>query len=175
MLYNAFILNRIAKEIAMKRTIWILTVLILLFLSACAADSTPSPLEDAAQKIEQALPEGYEKDYQVQVHSYSFLDEQGNTIEYFLCITTYASDAPKTTDGLHKEALCAVFDVDNTPVITKLDGWEYPAAIYQDEEFSYLCWTATPEVSAILKYAAGTISENDAKKILESVFTSPNA
>lgn len=158
----------------MKKKLSATLLLALCILTACSAPSEPNEMEQMLDKVEQGLGEDYEKQAVTRVYDFTYVNEQGNTLIMYLCITTYFAANPETVTGLDKAALSAVFDPESTPLQKEFTVSGHSAAIYQDDGHTYLCWTTSPEASGIMEYAPGTVTEEEALRIVRSVYKGPN-
>ncbi len=136
-------------------------LLVLCILTACSAPSEPNKMEQILEKVEQKLGEEYEKQTATKVHDFAFTNGHGNTFTLYICVTTYFAENPETVTGLDRAALSAVFDLENTPLQREFTVNGHPAAIYQDDDHTYLCWTTSPEASGVVEYVPGTITEEE--------------
>lgn len=155
-----------------KRFFAALIFLVMLF-SACSA-AKPDRLEQEAAKIEQALPEEYEKQSETRTYLFPFTNGEGGGFAYYLCETTYYAADPTTVTGLNEDAFRAVFDVDNTLRILEFDSGGHPAALYRGGERSYACCTANPQSSAVMVYDPEQMSDETAVKVISSIFETPD-
>ncbi len=149
-------------------------LLALCILTACSVPSEPNEMEQMLENVEQGLGEEYEKQSVTKVYDFEFSNDQGNTLIMYICATTYFAADPEAVTGLDMAALSAVFDPESTTLQKEFTVSGHSAAIYQDDDHTYLCWTTSPEASGILEYAPGTISEEDALRIVRSVYEGPN-
>lgn len=106
------------------------------------------------------------------IYPFTLSDKAGSTITIYICQTRYHPETIQVT-GLNVDAISSVFDIENTVLQKEFDTYGHPAAIYQGKNHSYLCWTASPNVSGVLEYETGSISEDDLIKIAESVYQNP--
>jgi len=149
-------------------------LLALCILTACSAPSEPNEMEQMLEKVEQGLGEEYEKQSVTKVYDFEFTNGQGRTLTMYICATTYFAADPEAVTGLDKAALSAVFDPENTPLQKEFTVSGHSAAIYQDDAHTYLCWTTSPEASGVVEYTPGTITEEEALRIVRSVYEGPN-
>lgn len=163
----------ISKEKNMKKLLTLLLLLTLCLFTACTSPAEPDELDKTAEQIEQALPEEYIKQSETQVYDFTFSDGQNGNMVYYICLTTYYEASPASVVGLDTNAISAVFDAEHTPVLREFEVSGHSAAIYQGENCRYLCCTSTPEASMVLEYDPDTLSEEDAIKVMESVFSNP--
>lgn len=153
-------------------------LLVLVLFSACSsANRTEEPDEpdQAASQIEEALPEEYKKISKTEVYDFVFSSENNSKLVFYLCVTTYSESVPESISGLDIHAISAIFDAENTAVVKEFDVDGHPAAIYRGETSNYLCWTSSPEASAVLEYDPDFISEEEAVRIALSVYENPNS
>ncbi len=65
--------------------------------------------------------------------------------------------------------ILAIVDIDNAEDSKETKILEYDAVIYTLNEREYLCWTISPEISCVLEYTPGTVSDEDIRLMAESV------
>lgn len=164
-----YICNAIQKENLMEKRQFAILALTLCTLTACFSPSKPDKLEQAVEQIAQALDTGYEKQSATEVYRFHYSDGNGGRIVYHLCLTTYYAADPESVIGLDTDAISAVLDLENTPAEKELEVNGKPAVICQKDARTYLCWTISPEVSAILEYSPEAVSEEEALRIAQSV------
>lgn len=80
----------------MKKKLSATLLLALCILTACSAPSEPNEMEQMLDKVEQGLGEDYEKQAVTRVYDFTYVNEQGNTLIMYLCITTYFAANPET-------------------------------------------------------------------------------
>lgn len=158
----------------MKKKLSAILLLALCILTACSAPSEPNEMERMLEKVEQGLGGEYKKQSVTKVYDFAFTDNQGNTLTMYICVTTYFAADPEAVTGLDRAALSAVFDPENTPLQKEFTVNGHSAAIYQDDEHAYLCWTTSPEASGVVEYAPGTLTEEEALRVVRSVYERPN-
>lgn len=149
-------------------------LLALCIFTACSSPAEQDEMEQMLQKVEQALGEDYEKQIVTKVYDFEFINDQDDMMILHLCLTTYYGADPEDVTGLNTAALSAVFDLEGAQLQKEFTVSEHPAAIYQDETHAYLCWTSSPETSAVLDHTPGAISEENALRIVQSVYKYPN-
>ena len=158
----------------MKKTgLIIAAICILLVLAgAIAFANRPTPegeMMDMLNRVENALGDEWKKQTVTKVSDLVYSDNEGNTIVYHVCITTYyEADATEQT-GLNTEAIAAVISPDEAESYRECTVSGLPAAIYQKDGRAYLCWTIRPELSCVLEYDPAVQSEDDMLRIAESV------
>ena len=158
----------------MKKKLWLICLLVLCLFTACASASEESgELDRAAEQIQQALPGGFEKIAQTDVYDYVFSSEDGSEMILHLCITTYDDESAVNITGLDIAAISAVFDAANTALVKEFTASGHSAAIYQGETCNYLCWTTSAQASAVMEYDPDSISEEEAMRIVQSVYEVP--
>ena len=156
----------------MKKQLIIILVL-LCTLTSCSFRTKPDPLQQEMNRIEQALDEAldgeYKKQRETEVMDYHFTSEDA-TMVYYICQTTYYAEDPNGVTGVDTDAVLGIFSVEDAPLEKEFEICEHPAAIYQYGEQSYLCCTPTPEYTLVLEFSPEFLSEEDAVKIIRSVF-----
>lgn len=157
----------------MKKKLAAFLLLSLCIFTACTS-SEPDEMAQILEQMELTLGENYEKQTVTKVYDFEFANSQDDTMILHLCLTTYFAANPETVTGLDKAALSAVFDPESTPLQKEFTVSGHSAAIYQDDGHTYLCWTTSPEASGIMEYAPGTVTEEEALRIVRSVYKGPN-
>lgn len=122
-------------------------------------------VESALQEID----ESWELQSLTQVTPYSYQNPDGDTINYYCCITTYVDDAPAAYFGLNQTALEQVVKIDVLENCRDCEVNGLDAVIGELDGQTYLCWTISPTYSCVLEYTAGNISEADIFRMAESV------
>ena len=95
--------------------------------------------------------------------------EQGDTITYYCCITSYMDDAPTEYFGLNQAALEHVVDMDALENCRDCEVNGVAAVIGELDGHTYLRWTISPTYSCALEYTTGSVSEADILRMAESV------
>lgn len=157
----------------MKKKLAAFLLLSLCIFTACTS-SEPDEMAQILEQMELTLGENYEKQTVTKVYDFEFTNSQDDTMILHLCLTTYFAANPETVTGLDKAALSAVFDPESTPLQKEFTVSGHSAAIYQDDGHTYLCWTTSPETGGIMEYAPGTVTEEEALRIVRSVYKGPN-
>ena len=159
----------------MKRKTWLIVAAICILLvlaGAIALANRPTPedeMMDMLSRVENALGDEWEKQTVTKVCDLVYSDNEGNTIVYHVCITTYyEADSTKQT-GLNTEAIAAVISPDEAESCRECTVSGLPAAIYQKNGRAYLCWTIMPELSCVIEYDPAVESEEDMLRMAESV------
>lgn len=157
-----------------KRTGLIIAVVCILLIAAIAIilANRPTPqneMMDMLNRVENALGDEWKKQTVTEVSDLVYSDDEGNTIIYYVCVTTYyEADATEQT-GLNTDAISAVIPPDEAESCRDCTVCDLPAAIYQKEGRAYLCWTIMPELSCVLEYDPTVESEEDMLRMAESV------
>ena len=159
----------------MKKKIWIIitTVCILLVLvGAIVLANRPTPQDemmDMLNRVENALGDEWKKQTVTEVSDLVYSDDEGNTIIYYVCVTTYyEADATEQT-GLNTDAISAVIPPNEVESCRECTVSGLPAAIYQKDGRAYLCWTIMPELSCVIEYDPAVEREEDMIRMAESV------
>ena len=159
----------------MKKKIWIIitTVCILLVLAgAIVLANRPTPQDemmDMLNRVENALGDEWKKQTITKVSDLVYSDDEGNTIVYHVCTTTYYETDTTQQSGLNTEAISAVVSPDEAESYRECTVSGLPAAIYQKDGRAYLCWTIIPELSCVIEYDPAVESEEDMLRMAESV------
>ena len=158
----------------MKKITFIILLLIVCSLTACSSHSdTRNEIQAMAENIEEAIGEEWEKQRVTEVTDYILTNAQGDTLVFYFCETTYYTADPALVTGLDTAALTAVFSPEDLILYKEWVIKRHPAAIYQGPERSYLCWTSSPEATGIMEFSTGAITDEEAYKIVESVYAVP--
>ena len=164
----------------MKKKIWIIitTVCILLVLvGAIVLANRPTPQDemmDMLNRVENALGDEWKKQTITKVSDLVYSDDEGNTIVYHVCTTTYYEADANEHTGLNIEAISAVISPDESESYRECTVSGLPAAIYQKDGRAYLCWTIIPEISCVIEYDPAVESEEDMLRMAESVPANKN-
>lgn len=162
-----------------KRIPGLLLILSLALITAgCAAQPEPeksqheefieyvSRVEAAADKV---IGDEMPKQAKTLVIPVTWEDEDGNDVIYRIIQTTYFNADPAEVTGLNVEAIREIIDPDEAESSRDCEINDNPGAWYEKGNRIYLCWTDTPEYSFILEYSPGTLTEDEAVKMAESV------
>ena len=129
--------------------------------------------QDTAQsmlnRLESTLGDKWKKQTATEVTDLVYSDGQGNTIIYYVCITTYYDTIPNTQTGLNTDAIAVVIDPDKAESYRECTISGLPAAFYYKDGRSYLCWTIIPELSCVIEYDPKAETEADMIRMAESV------
>lgn len=96
-------------------------------------------------------------------------NDKGEELYYYYIQTQYNGDIPEI-EGVHLDAIGAIFDTtlaEDSREVT-INGKE--AIIYTYNQKEYLCWTISAEDSCIIEYVPGVLSEKEIIKMAESVY-----
>ena len=159
----------------MRKKTWFIIAAIcvlLVLVGAITFVNRPTPedeIMDMFNRVENALGDEWKKQTVTKVSDFVYSDGKGNTIIYYVCITTYyEADATEQT-GLNTEAIAAVISPDEAESCRECTVSGLPAAIYQKDGQAYLCWTIMPELSCVIEYDPAFESEEDMLRMAESV------
>ena len=159
----------------MRKKTWFIIAAIcvlLVLVGAITFVNRPTPedeIMDMLNRVENALGDEWKKQTVTKVSDFVYSDSKGNTIIYYVCITTYyEADATEQT-GLNTEAIAAVISPDEAESCRECTVSGLPAAIYQKDGQAYLCWTIMPELSCVIEYDPAFESEEDILRMAESV------
>lgn len=159
----------------MKTKIWIIIaaiVVMLVFTAVFFSANRPTPEDemlDMLNRVEAALGEEWEKQTVTEVSDLVYSDDEGNTIIYYVCVTTYYEADANDQTGLNMDAISAVINLDKAESIRECTVSDLPSAIYQKDGRAYLCWTILPELSCVIEYDPAVESEADIFRMAESV------
>ena len=164
----------------MRRKTWFIIAAICVLLVLVGAitfanhRTTGDEMMDMLNRVENALGDEWKKQTVTKVSDLVYFDDEGNTIIYHVCITTYyEADAAEQT-GLNTEAIAAVIPPNEAESYRECTVNGLPAAIYQKDGRAYLCWTIIPELSCVIEYDPAVESEEDMLRMAESVPANQN-
>lgn len=159
----------------MKKKIWLsIAVICLLLVLAAVLISANRPalqceMGDMLHEVEAALGDGWKKQTETKVSDLAYSDDKGNTIIYYVCVTTYYDADPAGQTGLNTDAISAVILPDEAVSCRECTVSGLPAAIYQKDGRAYLCWTILPELSCVIEYDPAVQSEEEILQMAESI------
>ena len=161
------------KSIKLRECYMIAIVVLLLILAAVIILVEYSTPQDTRQQslnpLERALGDKWKKQTVTEVTDLVYSDGQGNTIIYYVCVTSYYGTIPNTQTVLNTDAIAAVVDPDKAESNRECTISGLPAAIYCKDGRSYLCWTIMPELSCVIEYDPKVETEADMIRMAESV------
>ena len=146
--------------------------LLLVLTGTIALANLPTPQDemmDMLNRMENALGDEWKKQIVTKVSDLVYSDDEGNTIVYYVCTTTYYETDTTQQSGLNTEAISAVISPDEAESYRECTVSGLPAAIYQKNGRAYLCWTIIPELSCVIEYDPAVESEEDMLRMAESV------
>ena len=158
----------------MKKT-WLIVaaICILLVLVGAITFANRSTPEDEMMgmlnRLENALGDEWKKQTVTKVSDLVYSDNEGNTIVYHVCTTTYYEEDAAEQIGLNTDAISVVISPDEAESWRECTVSGLPAAIYQKDSRAYLCWTIIPELSCVLEYDPTQQSEVDMLRMAESI------
>ena len=157
-----------------KKTGLIFTAIciLLVLVGAIIFANRPTPedeMMDMLNRVENALGDEWKKQAVTKVSDLVYSDNEGNTIVYHVCITTYYEADSTEQTGLNMEAISAIISPDEAERYQECTVSGLPAAIYQKDGRAYLCWTIIPELSCVIEYDPAVESEEDMLRMAESV------
>ena len=121
------------------------------------------------EQVENALGEEWEKQTVTKVSDLVYSNDEGNTIVYHVCTTTYYEADFTEQTGLNTDAISTVISPNEAESYRECTVSGLPAAIYQKDGRAYLCWTIMPELSCVIEYDPAVESEEDMLRMAESV------
>lgn len=159
----------------MKKKMWLIIAavcMLLILVVVIIFVNRPTPQDkimDMLNRVENALGDEWEKQTVTEVSDLVYSDDEGNTIIYHVCVTTYYGvDATEQT-GLNTDAISAVISPDTAESFRECNVSNLPAAIYQNDGRAFLCWTIMPELSCVIEYDPTVESDEDMLRMAESV------
>lgn len=154
----------------MTKTIWfIIAAIIVLLVFSVAIIASHDEMLDVLDHAESALGDKWKKQTVTEVSDLVYSDDEGNTIIYYVCVTTYYDTDSNDQSGLNTDVISAVIDPDEAESSREHTVSGLPAAIYQKDGRAYLCWTIIPELSCVIEYDPAVESEADILRMAESV------
>ena len=159
----------------MNRKTWLIVAAICILLVLIGAitfvnrPTTEDEMMDMLNRVENALGDEWKKQTVTKVSDFVYSDGKGNTIIYYVCITTYYEADAAEQSGLNTDAISAIIPPDKAESNRECTVGNLPAAIYQKDKRAYLCWTIIPELSCVLEYDPAVQSEEDMLRMAESV------
>jgi len=159
----------------MKKKIWLFIaavciMTVLAFAIIIVNRLTPQDeMMDMLNWAENALGDKWKKQTVTKVSDLVYSDDEGNTIVYHVCTTTYYEADSAKQSGLNTDAISAVISPDEAECYRECTVSGLPAAIYQRDGRAYLCWTIMPELSCVIEYDPAVESEEDMLRMAESV------
>ena len=151
--------------IAIVCALLVLTVAIILVNHSAPQDE----MMEMLSRVENALGEEWKKQTITKVSDLVYSDNEGNTIIYYVCVTTYYELNVTKQSGLNTDAISAVIPLSGSEDCRECTVSGLPAAIYQKDGRAYLCWTIMPELSCVIEYDPTAESEEDMLRMAESV------
>ena len=159
----------------MKKKTWLILAAVCMLLIGAGSiiiANHPTPQDemmDVLNRVENALGDEWKKQTVTKVSDLVYSDDEGNTIVYHVCTTTYYEAYSAKQTGLNTDAIAAVISPDETESSRECTVSGLPAAIYQKDGRAYLCWTIIPELSCVIEYDPAVESEEDMLHMAESV------
>ena len=165
-----------------KKILWIAGILIvglmmidgiIRYIEVQKRESDPNwQMAQEIYKVESALKE-VDEDCECQsvskVTPFTYTDSEGNTIVYYCIQTAYLENESGDDTGLDMNAIGMVIDPELIGNKLECRVNEYDAFLCELGDRSYLCWTLSPELSCVIEYSAGAISEESLFRMAESV------
>ena len=145
---------------------------VLVLAGAIIFTNRPTPedkMMDMLNRVENALGDEWKKQTVTKVSDLVYSDDEGNTIVYHVCTTTYYEADSAKQAGLNTDAISAVIAPDEAESCLDCTVSGLPAAIYQKDGRAYICWTIIPELICVIEYDPAVESEEDMLCMAESV------
>lgn len=150
----------------------VLVIGMVFFLSNHTAPQ--DEMQEILNRVEDALGDDWKKQTVTEVSNLVYSDDEGNTIIYYVCVTTYYEADANNQSGLNIEAISAVINPEEAESSRECTVSDLPAAIYQKDGRAYLCWTIMPELSCVIEYDPAIESEANMLRMAESVPANDN-
>ena len=123
----------------MKNKTWVIIAaigLLLIWAGAITFANRPTPeneMMDVLSQVENALGDEWKKQTVTKVSDLVYSDNDGNTIIYHVCTTTYYEADATDQTGLNTEAIASVIAPDEAESFRECTVSGIPAAIYQKD------------------------------------------
>ena len=159
----------------MKKKTWLFIAAICFLLTLSVAViciNRPAPQEEAVDmlnRVENTRGKEWKKQTVTEVYDLVYSGDEGNTVIYHICVTTYYEADATGQTGLNTEAISAVIPPDEAESCRECTVSGLPAAIYQKDGRAYLCWTIIPELSCVIEYDPAVEAEEDMLRMAQSV------
>ena len=159
----------------MKRKTWLIIAAVCIVLIVAVAivltrrSAPEDEMIDMLNRVENALGHEWKKQTVTKVSDLVYSDDEGNTIVYHVCTTTYYEADGNEQTGLNTDAISAVISPEEAESYRECTVSGLPAAIYQKDGQAYLCWTIVPELSCVIEYDPTVESEEDILRMAESI------
>lgn len=160
------------KKRLIVTAIIVLVIGMVFFLSNHTAPQ--DEMQEMLNRVEDALGDDWKKQTVTEVSNLVYSDDEGNTIIYYVCVTTYYEADTNNQSGLNIEAISAVINPEEAESSRECTVSDLPAAIYQKDGRAYLCWTIMPELSCVIEYNPAIESEANMFRMAESVPANDN-
>lgn len=122
--------------------------------------------------VESALKE-VDEDWKLEsvstVKPYTYANPEGETIVYYHCRTAYLTDDEVKLEGINAEAIKQVVDIEILENSWECEVNGQSGIIGELDGRTYLCWTLDSENSCVIEYTAGSITQEEAFRMAESV------
>ena len=152
----------------MLKKIIIAVLLVSELFGSFALDNTRTSNEDSMDRLEAALPDGFEKAQLLEVVPKHYTAPNKDDIIFYQCRTILFLD--DITEDYYKENVYPqIVDIENYDEAISCFVNEQPATLYRKGKLSYLCWVISPAYCAVLQYAPDSVSDADIKRMAESV------
>ena len=164
----------------MKKKTWLILAavcILLIWAVLIIIANHPTPQDEMMNmlnRVENALGDEWKKQTVTKISDLVYSDDDGNTIVYHVCTTTYYEADSAKQSGLNTDAISTVISPDEAENCRECTVSGLPAAIYQKDGRAYLCWTIIPELSCVIEYDPAVESEEDMLRMAESVPANQN-
>lgn len=98
-----------------------------------------------------------------------YSNASGDTITYYYCRTAYGRVVPQFIEGVHLDAITCVIDPATADSSYASAVNDLEAVLYCKGDYTYLCWTLSPEMSCVLQYNPEQIAYDEIIRMAESV------
>ena len=123
-------------------------------------------------RVETALKEvdeDWERNSITKISSFEIKGPDGVAGIYSCCQSTYFGEFVVDENGIDLNVIGQLVDMDRVESTQKMKVNEYDACLYVIEDQTYLCWTASPEYSFVIRFNPDLLSESNVIKMAESV------
>lgn len=103
------------------------------------------------------------------VTPYTYIDPDGNEIIYYCCQTVDETNTELSADAIDLYTVGSVVNFADADSYRECQVNGRLAILCQVESKMFLCWSLTSELSCVIEYTDGTVSEDDIFRMAESV------
>ena len=127
--------------------------------------------DDLVARLEESLGDDLKKQTETVVAAtMNYADDEGNGVDYHILKTTYYEADPSEITGFHDAAVGVLLHSENVKKSEEMMIQDWPGALYELEDKSYLCWTYSPELTYVLEYDPQEIPDEEVLKMAQSAY-----